>query len=211
MKRQVAKYLLDIEAVTLSPVDPYTWSSGMKAPIYCDNRLIISHPEIRSKIADSFVALIEKHFPDVEVIAGTATAGIPHAALIADRMNLPMVYVRSKAKAHGKGKQIEGGLSAGTNVVVVEDLISTGGSVLNAVDTLNDGGANILGCAAIFTYELEKGKEAFLEKSLGVHTLSDFSTLVDVAAEEGKISNDSINELNEWCKNPESWSNVASK
>ncbi|MCF6410504.1 orotate phosphoribosyltransferase [Pseudalkalibacillus salsuginis] len=211
MKRQVAKYLLDIEAVTLRPDNPYTWSSGLKAPIYCDNRLIISHPEIRSKIADSFVALIEKHFPNVEAIAGTATAGIPHAALVADRMNLPMVYVRSKAKAHGKGKQIEGRLSAETKVVVIEDLISTGGSVLNAVEALKDGGATILGCAAIFTYELQKGKEAFTEISLNVHTLSDFNTLVDVAAEEGKISNDSISELNDWCKDPESWSNVAFK
>ncbi len=211
MKRQVAKYLLDIEAVTLSPENPYTWSSGLKAPIYCDNRLIISHPEIRSKIADSFVALIEKHFPNVEAVAGTATAGIPHAALVADRMNLPMVYVRSKAKTHGKGKQIEGKLSAGTKVVVIEDLISTGGSVLNAVEALKDGGATILGCAAIFTYELQKGKEAFTKISLNVDTLSDFNTLVDVAAEEGKISNGSIDELNDWCKDPESWSNVALK
>ncbi|WP_261132729.1 orotate phosphoribosyltransferase [Bacillus sp. Marseille-Q3570] len=211
MKHQVAKYLLDIEAVSLSPNDPFTWSSGMKSPIYCDNRLIISHPEIRSKIADAFVELIKKYYPEVEVIAGTATAGIPHAALVADRMNLPMVYVRSKAKAHGKGKRIEGKLSEGSNVVVIEDLISTGGSVLNAVDAVEEDGARVLGCAAIFTYELQKGKEAFAARSLDVQTLSDFSTLVHVAAEDGTISNDSINQLNEWCNNPESWSNVASK
>ncbi|WP_221564150.1 orotate phosphoribosyltransferase [Alkalihalobacillus sp. TS-13] len=211
MKHQVAEYLLDIEAVSLSPNEPFTWSSGMKSPIYCDNRLIISHPEIRSKIVDAFVELIKKHYPDVDVIAGTATAGIPHAALIADRMNLPMVYVRSKEKAHGKGKRIEGKLAEGANVVVIEDLISTGGSVLNAVDALEEDGARVLGCAAIFTYELQKGKEAFAARPLDVQTLSDFSTLVHVAAEGGTISNDSINQLNEWCNNPESWSNVASK
>lgn len=211
MKQQVAKYLLDIEAVTLSPDDPYTWSSGMKAPIYCDNRLIISYPEIRSDIADYFVEMIQTHYPDVDVIAGTATAGIPHAAFVADRLNLPMIYVRSKPKAHGTGSQIEGRLRKGDKVVIIEDLISTAGSALNSMNAIEKEGAEVLGCAAIFTYELQKGKEAIDEAQLDVQTITDFSTLVNVAANDRRISGDSIEHLSIWCIDPESWSNAVAK
>jgi orotate phosphoribosyltransferase len=211
MKQQVAKYLLDIEAVTLSPDDPYTWSSGMKAPIYCDNRLIISYPEIRSDIADYFVEMIQTHYPDVDVIAGTATAGIPHAAFVADRLNLPMIYVRSKPKAHGTGSQIEGRLRKGDKVVIIEDLISTARSALNSMYAIENEGGKVLGCAAIFTYELQKGKDAIAEAQLDVQTITDFSTLVKVAANDRRISGDSIEHLSIWCKDPESWSDAVAK
>ncbi len=211
MKEQVAKYLLDIEAVTLRPEEPFTWSSGLRSPIYCDNRLIISYPEIRSDIASFFVERIQEHYPEVDVIAGTATAGIPHAALIADRLNLPMVYVRSKPKAHGTGSQIEGRIRPGDKVVIIEDLISTGGSALNAMNALLESGAEVLGCAAIFTYELQKGKEALSEAGLNVQTITDFSTLVNVAVNDRRITDDSIVHLKEWCKDPVAWSNAVTK
>ncbi|WP_349410443.1 orotate phosphoribosyltransferase [Pseudalkalibacillus sp. SCS-8] len=211
MKEQVAKHLLDIEAVSLRPDSPFTWSSGLRAPIYCDNRLIISYPEIRSEIADFFVDIIQRHYPEVDVIAGTATAGIPHAALVAERLNLPMVYVRSKPKAHGTGSQIEGKLKSGDKVVIIEDLISTAGSALNSMHALNREGVEVLGCAAIFTYELQKGLEAISDAQLEVQTLTDFSTLVNVAVNQNRISEDVIEHLTEWCKDPQSWSKEVAK
>ncbi|WLD95096.1 orotate phosphoribosyltransferase [Alkalihalobacillus sp. AL-G] len=205
MKKKIAKHLLQIGAVSLSPEDPFTWSSGMKSPIYCDNRLTLSYPEVRNDIVDQLVSLIQSSYPEAEVIAGTATAGIPHAALVADRMGLPMVYVRSKAKAHGKGKQIEGTFSSGSKVVVIEDLISTGKSVINATEALRAGAADVLGCAAIFSYQLKKGTTALEQANLDVRTLSDFSTLIEVAASEGIIKQESVAELTHWCVEPELW------
>ena len=154
ISKAIAKDLLTIEAVFLRPNEPFTWASGIKSPIYCDNRMTMSYPAVRKAIASGLAAQIKEHFPDVEVIAGTATAGIPHAAWVADILDLPMVYIRSKAKDHGKGNQIEGRITEGQKMVVIEDLISTGGSVLEACEAAAREGANVLGVAAIFTYEL---------------------------------------------------------
>src|SRR6476619_2258306 len=152
MKKEIASHLLEIGAVFLQPNDPFTWSSGMKSPIYCDNRLTLSYPHIRQDIARGLQQLIEEHFPGTDVIAGTATAGIPHAAWVSDKLNLPMCYVRSKAKEHGKGNQIEGQVKENQRVVVIEDLISTGGSAITAVDALREAGCDVLGIVSIFTY-----------------------------------------------------------
>lgn len=169
MKRKIAEKLLDIKAVALNPNDPFTWSSGLRAPIYCDNRLTLSYPEVRKEIAAGLQAIILDKFPDAELIAGTATAGIPHAAWVSDIMELPMCYVRSKAKDHGKGKQIEGKAVKGQKVVVVEDLISTGGSAITAVKALREAGCEVLGVAAIFTYQLEKGNEMLAEENRSIY------------------------------------------
>ena len=152
--KQVAKDLLNIKAVKLSPEEPFTWASGIKSPIYCDNRLTISYPEIRTRIAKGIAALIKEQYPDAQVIAGTATAGIPHAAWVAEELNLPMIYVRSKPKDHGRGKQIEGVLAPGAKTVVIDDLLSTGGSVLKAVSAAKNEGADVVGVCAIFSYQL---------------------------------------------------------
>lgn len=207
MEKQIASHLLQIGAVSLKPSEPFTWSSGIKSPIYCDNRLTLAFPKVRSEIASGLKKLIEDAFPDCEVVAGTATAGIPHAAWVSDQMELPMCYVRSKPKGHGKGNQIEGAATLGQKVVVVEDLISTGGSVITAVEALKEAGCEVLGVVAIFTYELEKGKEKLEEAKLKTLTLSDYSSLIEVALEKDLISNVELEKLKEWRKNPadESW------
>lgn len=205
MKKQIAESLLTIKAVALNPKDPFTWSSGLKSPIYCDNRLTLAYPKVRNEIAQGLQALIEEHYADAEVIAGTATAGIPHAAWVSDRMNLPMCYVRSKAKAHGKGKQIEGKAEKGQKVVVVEDLISTGGSVINAVEALREAGCEVLGVVAIFTYQLAKGEELLQAANVSVHTLSDFESLKEVAKNQGTIEASDFAVLTEWRKDPQAW------
>ncbi|MCQ6265731.1 orotate phosphoribosyltransferase [Fictibacillus sp. WQ 8-8] len=205
MKKQIAKDLLSIEAVTLSVEHPYTWSSGMKSPIYCDNRLTLSYPNVRNEIAEGLKNLVLEHFPETNMIAGTATAGIPHAALLADRLDLPMSYVRSSAKSHGKGKQIEGKAEAGMNVVVVEDLVSTGGSVITAVQALREAGCNVLGVVAVFSYELAKGADNLAANNINVQTLTDFSTLIETASVEGYISKDDLSYLLSWKENPENW------
>ena len=205
MKRFIAEKLLEIEAVALKPNDPFTWASGLKSPIYCDNRLTLSYPEIRREIAGGLKNLIEENFPEVEVIAGTATAGIPHAAWVSELMNLPMCYVRSKAKGHGKGNQIEGKVSEGQKVVVVEDLISTGGSVITAVNALREAGCDVIGVVSIFTYELEKGREMLKEADITAYSLTDFSTLVTVANDKGYIRSEDMATLQEWKKDPAEW------
>jgi orotate phosphoribosyltransferase len=205
MKKEIATHLLEIGAVSLQPQEPFTWSSGLKSPIYCDNRLTLAYPNVRSKIADGLTALIREHFSDVEAIAGTATAGIPHAAWASERLALPMCYVRNQAKGHGKGKQIEGKAEKGQKVVVVEDLISTGGSSLNAVRALKEAGCNVLGVVAIFTYGLEKGKQAFAENNVDVYTLTDYDTLIETAVELGVVTEQDIATLREWRRNPEKW------
>ncbi len=166
MKHEIAEKLLEIKAVALSPNQPFTWTSGLRSPIYCDNRLTLSYPYVRREIAKGLQKLILENFPEAEVIAGTATAGIPHAAWVSELMDLPMCYVRSKAKGHGKGNQIEGKVEQGQKVVVVEDLISTGGSVVTAVQALREAGCNVLGAVSIFTYGLEKGKETFVQEGI---------------------------------------------
>jgi orotate phosphoribosyltransferase len=205
MKKEIAAHLLEIGAVSLEPNEPFTWSSGLKSPIYCDNRLTLAYPNVRSAIADGLAALIRTHFSDAEVIAGTATAGIPHAAWVSERLNLPMCYVRSQAKGHGKGKQIEGKVAKGQKVVVVEDLISTGGSSLNAVRALREEGCQVLGVVAIFTYGLEKGKQAFAENNVKVHTLTDYGTLIETAVELGVVTEQDLATLRQWRENPEEW------
>jgi orotate phosphoribosyltransferase len=204
---QIAKDLLSIEAVSLSPDEPFTWASGLKSPIYCDNRVTMSYPEVRRAIAQGLAAKIKEEFPDVEVIAGTATAGIPHAAWVAEILDLPMVYIRSKAKDHGRGNQIEGRITEGQKMVVIEDLISTGGSVLEAAAAAKREGADVLGVAAIFTYELAKGKNNFETAEMPLVTLTNYSTLIESALQEKYINHEQLELLKKWRKDPENWLN----
>lgn len=208
MKSLIAERLLEIEAVALKPNDPFTWASGLKSPIYCDNRLTLSYPAIRKEIAKGLKDIINEHFPGADVIAGTATAGIPHAAWVSDLMDLPMCYVRSKAKGHGKGNQIEGKVSEGQKVVVVEDLISTGGSVITAVDALREAGCIVVGVVSIFTYELDKGREMLNNADITAYSLTDFSTLIAVASSKGYIREEDMETLQEWKKDPAQWGKV---
>lgn len=205
MKHDIAAKLLEIGAVALQPSEPFTWSSGLKSPIYCDNRLTLAYPDVRRTIADGLAELIRTHFPEADLIAGTATAGIPHAAWVSERLDLPMCYVRSQAKAHGKGKQIEGKAEPGQRVVVIEDLISTGGSSLAAVRALKEAGCEVLGVAAIFTYGLEKAKQAFAEENLPAYTLTDYNTLIETAVRLGAVSEQDLATLRKWRENPEEW------
>ncbi|MBI0578432.1 orotate phosphoribosyltransferase [Neobacillus cucumis] len=206
MKHSIAEKLLGINAVALKPNEPFTWTSGLRSPIYCDNRLTLSYPEVRRAIANGLRQLIVEKFPDTEMIAGTATAGIPHAAWVSELMDLPMCYVRSKPKGHGKGNQIEGKAEQGQKVVVVEDLISTGGSVITAVQALREAGCDVLGAVSIFTYGLEKGKEAFEQEGIAAVSLTDFATLVEAAIDKGYISENDKDSLLTWSKNPAEWS-----
>ncbi|WP_163653952.1 orotate phosphoribosyltransferase [Listeria sp. PSOL-1] len=200
--KQTAEELLKIKAVFLQPNEPFTWASGIKSPIYCDNRLTLGFPKVRQNIARGLAELIRTHFPGCEVIAGTATAGIPHAAWVSDLLDLPMVYVRSKAKEHGKGNQIEGPIKAHQKVVVVEDLVSTGGSSLKAVEALKEAGAEVLGIAAIFTYGLEAGKEKLAKENVKLATLTNYDTLIEVALEEGYVTQTDMETLRKWQSDP---------
>ncbi|WP_026574825.1 orotate phosphoribosyltransferase [Bacillus sp. UNC438CL73TsuS30] len=206
MKHSIAEKLLGINAVALKPNEPFTWTSGLRSPIYCDNRLTLSYPEVRRAIANGLRQLIVEKFQEAEIIAGTATAGIPHAAWVSELMDLPMCYVRSKPKGHGKGNQIEGKAEQGQKVVVVEDLISTGGSVITAVQALREAGCDVLGAVSIFTYGLDKGKEAFEQEEIAAVSLTDFATLVEAAIEKGYISENDKDSLLTWSKNPAEWS-----
>lgn len=205
LSKQIAASLLQIEAVALRPHQPFTWTSGLKSPIYCDNRLTLSYPAIREQIADGFVQLIREHYPQTEVVAGTATAGIPHAAWVAQKLGLPMIYVRDKAKGHGKENLIEGVIKPGQQVVVIEDLISTGGSSLKAALAVNEAGAKVLGVLAIFSYMLSKATDAFAEAGMPLHTLSDYPTLLDVAVERGAIRSEDLDQLRAWREDPASY------
>ncbi|GAE33888.1 orotate phosphoribosyltransferase [Halalkalibacter akibai] len=205
MKQEIANHLLDIGAVHLRPTEPFTWTSGIKSPIYCDNRLTLSYPHVRKDIIAGFVELVKDM--EVDVIAGTATAGIPHAALLADALDLPMSYVRGSAKGHGKQNQIEGKIEKGQKVVLVEDLISTGGSVIQAAEALRAVGAEVVAVVAIFTYEFPKAYDAFNEANLKAHVLTSYSTLLEVANNKGTITEEQAERLNQWRKNPsnEAW------
>ncbi|MCR5705687.1 MAG: orotate phosphoribosyltransferase [Acholeplasmatales bacterium] len=207
---EVAKNLLKIKAVFLKPNDPFTWASGIKSPIYCDNRMTLSYPEVRKVVEDGLAQTIKTYYPDVEVIEGTSTAGIAHAAMVAERLELPMGYVRGKAKDHGRGNQIEGVSPKGKKVVVVEDLISTAGSSLEVVDVLREEGAIVLGIVSIFTYGLKKGIDRLAEANCENHSLSNFETLVHTAAQEKYISDADINKVLKFQQNPsdESWMNA---
>ncbi len=205
--RKIAKLLLEIDAVLLRPNDPFTWSSGWNSPIYCDNRLTLRYPKIRKIIAQEFISIIENHLKKPDVITGTATAGIPHAAWVAGSMDLPLAYVRAKAKAYGLGNQIEGGVDKGQSTIVIEDLISTGGSVISVVDALKFIGADVSAILAIFSYGFDKANQRFAKHNIPVYTLTDYKTLIDVALEEGKIHENDIDLLNRWRANPEKWPN----
>ncbi|WP_226658342.1 orotate phosphoribosyltransferase [Pseudalkalibacillus hwajinpoensis] len=202
--KSIAKALLEIEAVSLQPNNPFTWSSGLLSPIYCDNRLTLSFPKIRKEIARGLVAMVKEKYADVEVIAGTATAGIPHAAWVSDLLDLPMVYVRGSAKGHGKGNVIEGKVEKGQKVVVIEDLVSTGGSAIDAVKQLEAAGANVLGVAAIFTYGMKKGTEQFASAEIAWDTLTNFDELLTCAVETGMIEEREVQSLLHWRDNPSS-------
>ncbi|EMK1231544.1 orotate phosphoribosyltransferase [Listeria monocytogenes] len=205
IEKQVAEQLLEIKAVFLKPNEPFTWASGIKSPIYCDNRLTLGFPKVHQFIAKSLAEKIKQTFGEVDVVAGTATAGIPHAAWVSDLLDLPMVYVRSKAKEHGKGNQIEGPISKGQKVVVIEDLISTGGSSLKAVEALEEAGAEVVGIAAIFTYGLAKGKQLLEESGTKLVTLTNYDELIEVALNENYVTGEDMETLKEWKKNPEKW------
>ncbi|PID79869.1 MAG: orotate phosphoribosyltransferase [Clostridiales bacterium] len=203
LNKNIAKALLQIKAVSVVDKDHlFTWASGIKSPIYCDNRMTMSFPEVRAQIADGFAAVIKEKYRDVEVIAGTATAGIPHAAWLSERLALPMVYVRSSAKGHGKGNQIEGASVAGKRVVLIEDLISTGGSSLQAVEALRAAGAEVLVVAAIFSYNFDEASERFAAAKMPFLSLTDYQTLLPVAVEQGYITESDRAELAAWRTNP---------
>lgn len=204
--KEIAKDLLKIQAVKLSPNEPFTWASGIQSPIYCDNRLTISYPKIRTAIAKGIAELISEKYPKVEVIAGTATAGIPHAAWIAAELDLPLVYVRSKPKDHGRGKQIEGVLHPGAKTVVIDDLLSTGGSVLKAVKAAQNEGADVLGVGAIFSYQLQAIVDNFRQADLSYFTLTNYSELLEAAVETNYISTTECVALEKWRHDPENWS-----
>ena len=202
LAKTVAKNLLKIKAVFLKPNDPFTWASGIKSPIYCDNRLTLSFPETRKVVEEGLAEIIKEHFPTCEVVMGTSTAGIPHAAYVSEILNMPMGYVRGGAKDHGRGNQIEGVVPVGKDVVVIEDLISTAGSSIEVVNVLREAGCNVLGIASIFTYNLQKGLDRLAAANVINHSLSNFETLVEVAAEENYISKDDINKVLKFQKNP---------
>ena len=198
LERKLAKELLAIKAVTLRPNDYFTWTSGIKSPIYCDNRITMSYPSIRKEIAAGMVEVIKEKYPAVEVVAGTATAGIPHAAWVSDLLDLPMIYVRDSAKKHGKTNQIEGRVLEGQKVVIIEDLISTGLSSLKVAKALREAGAEVLGVVAIFSYELKKAQDAFEEAGVEYFTLTNYPVLVEEAVAIDYIYQDDVEKLLEW-------------
>jgi orotate phosphoribosyltransferase len=203
--KKVAEYLLQIKAIKLQPSNPFTWASGWKSPIYCDNRKTLSFPEVRSFIRDSFAALITELYPQAGMIAGVATGAISHGALAADKLGLPFIYVRSGAKEHGLGNQIEGYYEKGQKIVVVEDLISTGGSSLSAVKVLRDAGCDVLGMVAIFTYEFKKASDAFSAENCRLNTLGNYTTLIETAVKTGYITESDVETLKKWRMDPSVW------
>ena len=202
---KTAELLLQIKSIKLSPASPFTWASGWKSPIYCDNRKTLSFPMVRTYIQNEFVKIIKNKYPDVEVIAGVATGAIAIGALVADQLGLPFVYVRSKAKGHGMGNQVEGVFHKGQKVVVVEDLISTGNSSLNAVSALREVNTNVLGMVAIFSYQFPLAEENFEQSECTLTTLSDYSTLIDLAIDNGVVSKEQVETLKNWRKDPANW------
>ena len=207
MKELIAKDLLDIKAVFLRPNEPFTWASGIKSPIYCDNRLTLSYPNVRKDIENGLAKLIKDNFPDANCLMGTATAGIAHAALVADILDLPMGYVRGGAKSHGRNNRIEGKVEPVMKVVVVEDLISTGGSSLECVEALREAGCEVIGLIAIFTYGLPKATTNFEAANCKYATLTDYDTLIEVAKQNNYIKDVDMEKLKAWKKDPndESW------
>jgi len=202
---QIAAYLLETQAVKLRPETPFTWSSGWLSPIYCDNRVTLSHPNIRSFIKNALSEQIRTHFPEVEAIGGVATAGIAQGALVADLLDLPYLYVRPEPKSHGMGNQIEGRLLPEQKVVLVEDLISTGGSSLKAAKAVNEAGGQVIGMSAIFSYGFEVANQNFKEAGIQLVCLSNYQTLLGIALEQGYIQTDMLETLSNWRKAPDKW------
>lgn len=202
---KVAEYLLQINAIKLKPNEPFTWASGWKSPIYCDNRVSLSYPEARNFIKKALGQIIKEQFSDVEAIIGVATAGIAPGALAADELNLPFGYVRSEAKKHGMGKQIEGDIAPNTKVVVIEDLVSTGKSSLQVVETLKSYGCQVLGMASIFTYGFDEAQNAFNNADCKYVSLSNYQTLIQIAIDKGIVLPEQLALLNDWRKNPSTW------
>ena len=205
--KELALDLLDINAVVLNPDDPFTWSSGWNSPIYCDNRLTMRYPKIRKKIAQHFIGFIQSQYSDTDVITGTATAGIPHAAWIAEYLDKPMSYVRAKAKAYGLGNQIEGGIQKGESTVVIEDLISTGGSAISVIEALRFIGADVQGVLSIFTYGFDRSVQKFKNAGIPTHTLTDYSTLIEVAKDHDYVNEEHLEALAKWRRSPSTWPN----
>ncbi len=203
--KKTAEFLLQINAIKLQPSNPFTWASGWKSPIYCDNRKTLSFPDVRTFIRDTFSSLIKELYPQVQLLAGVATGAIAHGALVADRLGLPFIYVRSGAKEHGLGNQIEGYYQKGQKVVVIEDLISTGGSSLNAVKALKEAECEVLGMVAIFTYEFKKAADAFAAENCRLDTLSSYSVLIDEAVRSGYIGQAEVETLKKWRHDPANW------
>ncbi|MBA4321929.1 MAG: orotate phosphoribosyltransferase [Odoribacter sp.] len=203
--KKIAEYLLQIKAIKLQPSNPFTWASGWKSPIYCDNRKTLSYPVVRSFIRDSFADLVRDLYPDAEMIAGVATGAIAHGALAADKLGLPFIYVRSESKGHGLGNQIEGYYEKGQKVVVIEDLISTGGSSLNAVRALREAGCEVMGMIAIFTYGFSKAAEGFAAEKCALNTLGNYNTLVEIAVGSGAIGQAEAETLKKWRVDPSTW------
>lgn len=202
---EVTKQLLQINTLKIQPSNPFTWASGWKSPIYCDNRKILSYPETRSFIRDKFVEVIKEKHPDAEVVAGVATGAIAHGVLVAEQLGLPFIYVRSKPKGHGLENLIEGDLKPGQKVVVVEDLVSTGISSLKAAEAINNFGGEVVGMVAIFTYNFPHAKENFKKAKIELTTLSRYQILIDLALESGEISEEEVDSLMEWREDPASW------
>lgn len=205
VERDVSEILLEIRAVTLNPERPYRFVSGILSPVYCDNRLILSYPDKRKAVTNHFIEKIKETCSNFDVIAGVATSGIPHAAWIADRLGKPMIYVRSSKKEHGKGNLVEGKLEKGQDVIVIEDLISTGGSSVSAVNAVKEAGGKVIKCIAIFTYGMEKAKKMFEEAKCDLVPLSNFDTLIEVASDRNYIRAEDKERILEWRKDPENW------
>lgn len=203
---KIAESLLQIKAIKLNPTTPFQWASGWKSPIYCDNRKTLSYPPVRTFIRQQFADAIKEHYPNVEVIAGVATGGIAHGALVAEAMGLPFAYIRSSSKGHGMQNLIEGDIFKDQKVVVVEDLISTGGSSLKAVDALREHGCDVLGMVAIFTYDFDLAQKNFKDSKCKIVTLSDYKSLIKTAVNANYVTEDNVESLSEWRKSPSTWS-----
>ncbi|MCC8089678.1 MAG: orotate phosphoribosyltransferase [Rikenellaceae bacterium] len=205
MSKEIADSLLQIKAIKLNPANHFIWASGWFSPIYCDNRKILSFPEVRRQVYKSFAKIISEKYPDTDVIAGVATGAIAHGALVAEEMDMPFIYVRSSPKSHGLTNQVEGSYNRGDKVVVIEDLVSTGGSSLNAVEALRDAGCEVMGMVAIFTYGFPDAQENFEKAGVKLDTLSNYGTMIELAIEQGYVKPEELETLQEWRKSPQTW------
>lgn len=205
LDKKVAESLLQIKAIKLNPTNHFTWASGWYSPIYCDNRKILSYPAVRKQVYEAFADLIAEKYPDAEVLAGVATGAIAHGVLVAEKMGKPFIYVRSAPKSHGLTNQVEGEVKPGAKVVVIEDLVSTGGSSLSAVEALKKAGCDVLGMVAIFTYGFPTAEENFAKAGVKLDTLSNYNTMIEMAIEQGYVHPDELETLKEWRRDPASW------